>query len=83
MDFSSRLKRKHLNDIVQYMKHNTIPAYDEEEEDENFTDNCLFIGLMPDEEPENVRMSEYFNQKEKVLQFITDDGPSNDEVPKL
>ena len=27
MDFSSRLKRKHLNDIITYMKHNTLPSY--------------------------------------------------------
>lgn len=78
MDFSSRLKRKHLNDIITYMKHNTLPKYDEDELDENFNDNCLFIGLMPEEESENIRITQLFNKEEKELQFLE----SNDQASK-
>lgn len=72
MDYSSRLKRRHLNDIIQYVKHNTLPAYDEDEEDENFNENCLFNGLMQDEDPENIRINQMFNQRQKELQFVDD-----------
>lgn len=52
MDFSSRLKRKHLMDIIQYMKNNKSDKtrVDEDEEDEHFNDNCLFLGAMIEEE---------------------------------
>lgn len=81
MDYSSRLKRKHLNEIIQYMKHNNIPQYDEEELDENFNENCLFIGLMPDEEPENIRIASSFYRQINMVQILTEDSPNEDEVP--
>lgn len=39
MDFSSRLKRRHLNDIIQDVKQNGVPEFDDEERDENFAEN--------------------------------------------
>jgi hypothetical protein len=40
MDFSARLKRKHLNDIIHYIKHNEVrPEFGEGETDENFHEN--------------------------------------------
>ena len=40
MDFESRLKRKHLNDIIQNLKHAGPQVdIDEEEKDENFDQN--------------------------------------------
>ena len=83
MDFSSRLKRKHLYDIIQYLKHNNIPQYDEDKLDENFNENWLFIGQMPDEDPENERMTLSFNRQDKVIQLLTDESPNEDEVPHI
>lgn len=40
MDFTARLKRKHLNDIIHYIKHNEVRAeFGENERDENFHEN--------------------------------------------
>ena len=84
MDFASRLKRRHLNDIIQYLKHNGLPTdLDEEEKDENFDENCLFIGLMAEEESEQARIVQSFNQKEKTFMFISPDDESDTEVPRI
>ena len=87
MDFESRLKRKHLNDIIQNLKYGEPQKdIDEEEKDENFDENCLFIGLMPEEEPENVRMAEHFNSKKEVFLIRIPnedlDDDSDTEVPR-
>lgn len=51
MDFGSRLKKKHLMDIIQYLKTSKhILKAEDDESTENFFENCLFIGLMPDED---------------------------------
>ena len=64
------------------MSNNTLPYYDEDELDENFNENWLFIGLMPDEDPENIRVTQLFNREEKELQFIPDDNPINEGANK-
>ena len=57
MDFSARLKKRHLIDLIAYMKtskHTIKPADEEENEKElaekDFLESCLFIGVMQDEE---------------------------------
>jgi len=81
MDFSARLKRTHLNDIIQFMKNNTEPLeFDDEERDENFNQNCLFIGIMPEEKPENERFSDMLNNGKKMLQFVTDNNEESESL---
>ena len=51
MEFQARLKRKHLMDLISYVKTAQNAAKGEEEENAagslNFMEECLFIGLMP------------------------------------
>lgn len=57
MDYSARLKKRHLTDLIAYMKtaKHPIKARDEEQAktDEGFKeylDHCLYLGAMPLEE---------------------------------
>jgi hypothetical protein len=57
MDFSARLKKRHLMDLIAYMKTSKAhikPSDEEANESElaekDFLDSCLFIGVMPEEE---------------------------------
>jgi hypothetical protein len=57
MDFSARLKKRHLMDLIAYMKTSKAqikPADEEANESDqarkDFIDSCLFIGVMHEEE---------------------------------
>lgn len=56
MDFSQRLQKRHLTDLIAYMKtcKNQIQALEEKNPNEElgmkeFMQSCLFIGAMPKE----------------------------------
>jgi hypothetical protein len=56
MDYSARLKKRHLVDLIAYMKTSkkSIKPTDEEMNDgeqaeKDYVESCLFIGVMPDE----------------------------------
>ena len=56
MDYSARLKNRHLVDLIAYMKTSkkSIKPTDEEMNDgeqaeKDYVESCLFIGVMPDE----------------------------------
>lgn len=57
MDYSARLKKKNLMDLITYMKTSMIgvkPTDEENNESElaskDFIQSCLFIGVMPEED---------------------------------
>jgi hypothetical protein len=55
MDFSQRLKKRHLMDLIAYMKTSKNPLRPADEEDtdmakQDFLEACLFIGVMQDED---------------------------------
>lgn len=65
MDYSARLKKRHLMDLITYMKtskHGVKPADEEDNESEqaqkDFIESCLFIGLMPEEDDPNPKGEE-------------------------
>ena len=51
--YSARLKKKHLMDIIAYLKTTSkkLKKGEEDDETDDFIDNCLFHGLMQDEHP--------------------------------
>jgi len=57
MDFSARLKKKHLIDLIAYIKTSKKPLKPADEEinepeqaSKDYWENCLFIGVMPEED---------------------------------
>jgi len=56
MDFNARLKRRHLHDLVAYMKTSKAGVKAKEEEDnkeeaeKDFKESCLFLGVMKEED---------------------------------
>ena len=56
MDFSARLKRRHLSELIAYLKTSKKPLKPADEElnepeqaSKDFWESCLFIGVMPEE----------------------------------
>lgn len=81
MDFSSRLKKKHLIDLIAYLKTSKKPLKPQDEElnepeqaSKDYLENCLFIGVMPEEDnPRAVQNTlERFENKMDVRKEIED-----------
>ena len=57
MDFSARLKKRHILDLIAYMKTSKKPIKPSDEEQneseqaqKDYEENCLFIGVMTEED---------------------------------
>lgn len=56
MDFPARLKKKHILDLIAFMKSAKKPHRDEEDSldieggRKDYSEHCLFVGLMPEED---------------------------------
>lgn len=71
MNESARLKRSHLIDIQVCQKGVKKAEFGEKEVDTelngNFEDNCLFIGLMPEEDDPRRQRSWLLAEKKEVV----------------
>lgn len=77
MDHSARLKKKHLMDLIAYMKtskHTIKPADEEENEKElaekDYLESCLFLGVMQEEDQEPIHEREL---KRDFIQEVDED----------
>ena len=83
MDFQARLKKKHLIDLIAYMRTSKKPIKPSDEEineaeqaAKDYMDNCLFIGVMPEEE--NPRIAK--GQADPLNDIDRMDGMQEDEM---
>ena len=59
MEYQARLKKRHLMDLIAYIKTSMCQIKLDDENDTNlgkqnaqdYLDHCIFIGLMPEEDP--------------------------------
>ena len=71
MDFSERLQKSHLTDLITFMKAKKMNTriQDEGPDGNNFIENSLFHGTMPHEEIEPVKKSTRCKPVERVFDF--------------
>lgn len=81
MDFQARLKKKHLIDLIAYMRTSKKPIKPSDEEineaeqaQKDYLDNCLFIGVMPEEDnPRNLLSTKNVDDTERMDEMQEDE----------
>ena len=76
MDFCARLKKHHLIDLIAYMKTSKKPIKPSDEEineaeqaEKDYLENCLFIGVMPEEDNPRTNKKDQIDRMDEQLEI--------------